>query len=231
MPTNTPDQGIPIPDGTDSADAPVGFTNEVAVIEPKLVRAYTTEADRTAKMLSLAENAISTLSTDNRVEIYDGANHISLYRRSLYAFLYKTASQNLTVSSTTLQNVTDLVVAMPAAGTFSFRGIAYYDSNTTADIRFAFLTPVGVTLRWNGLGMVVGGTTTGDATFSAVTGPDTAVLYGGAGTGTVLACQFEGEYVAGGTAGNFQFRAAQGTSDPGTSVIIARSRFEVWRHL
>lgn len=231
MPTDTPDQQITMPIGPDAADNPVAFVNMVADVEQRLVRAYASEADRTARMLTIAENSISTLAAEDRVEIYNGANQISLYRRSLYAFLYKTASQNLTPSSTALQNVTELSVAMPAAGTFSFRGIIYYDSNTTADIRFAFSTPAAVTLRWNGLGVITTGSGTGDATFTTVVGSDTVLTYGGGGAGVVLSCQIEGEYVAGGTAGTLQFRAAQGTSDPGTSIIIARSRLEVWRHL
>lgn len=231
MPTTTTDQGITIPVDADSADNPVAFTNNVAGIEQRVVRQYTNEADRTARMLVLPENAVSGLASENRMDVWDGTNHISLYRRSLFAMAYKAANQTLTPSSTALQSVTDLVVAMPAAGTFSFRGVIYYDSGTTPDIKFAFLLPAGAGLRWSGLGVVVGGTSTGDASFVTVTASDSAIGFGGAGAGTVLACQIEGEYVAGGTAGNLQFRAAQNTSDPSNTIVVARSRLEVWRHL
>lgn len=231
MPVNTTDQQITIPIGADVADNPVAFINQVADVEPRLVRTYTNEADRTARMLALSENDFSTLAAENRAEIYNGTNHISLHTRSLYAQMYKSATQILTPSSIALQSVTDLVTPVPAAGTFSFRGIIYYESGTTPDIKFAFLVPAGSILRWGGLGVVPAGGSTGDASFLTTTPSDGSISYGGAGIGTVLFCQIEGEYVAGGTAGNFQFRAAQNTSDPSNTSIIARSRIEMWRHL
>lgn len=230
MPVNTADQQITLPIGADAADNPLAFTNFVADVEQRLVRLYTNEADRTARRASVAENELSALADVDRVEVYTGAADVSLYRRSLYAFLVKSASQILTQNNTTLQNVTDLVVAVPTAGSFSFRGVIYYDSSTTADIKFGFTFPAGGTLRWNGLGMVTTGTTTGDANFATVTGSGSAIAYGGAGVATVLACQIEGEYVAGGTAGNLQFQAAQNTGELTNSTINIRSRLEVWRY-
>ncbi len=231
MPTDTPDQQITMPVDADTADNPVAFVNTVADMEPRLVRLYTTEADRTARMLTLLENNISGLSTDNRLDVYDGASHVSLYRRSLFAMAYKSANQTMTPSSTALQNVTDLVIAMPTAGTFSFRGVIYYDTSATADIKFAFTIPAGATMRWSINGPALAGGTTGDGTYSTTTASDGAVSYGGGGAATVLAAQLEGEYVAGGTAGNLQFRAAQSTSDPSNTIVVARSRIEVFRHL
>lgn len=231
MPTDTSDQQITMPVDADAADNPVAFVNMVADVEPRLVRLYTNEADRTARMLSLAENELSGLAAENRLDVYNGTNHVSLYTRSLFAMAYKTANQTMTPSSTALQNVTDLVAAMPTAGTFSFRGIIYYDTSTGADVKIAFTTPAGVTFRWGGIGVATTGTTTGDGNFATVTGSDTPLSYGGAGAGTVMLCQVEGEYVAGGTAGNLQFRAAQNAAEASNTIIIARSRLEVWRHI
>lgn len=230
MPTDTSDQQITMPVDADSADNPVAFVNMVADVESRLVRRYTDEADRTARMLSLTENAISGLATENRLDCYDGSNHVSLYRRGLFAFGIKTANQNLTLSSTTLQDVTQLVFAMPTAGTFTFRGIVYYESATAADIKFAFTIPAGATMRWNILGVVTTATSTGDATFTTTTTSDSSVSFGGAGAGVTLCAQIEGDYTAGGTAGNLQFRAAQATSDATQTIITSRSRIEVWRH-
>lgn len=229
MPTDTSDQQITMPVGPDSADNPVAFVNEVADIEPRLVRRYTNEADRTARMLSLTENALSTLATENRAEIYDGANHVSLFTRSVFAVMYKSANQTMTLSSTAMQNVTDLVAAMPTTGVYSFRGVIYYDTSTTADIKFSFTVPAGAGLRWNGLGVAVGASGIGDGTFNTISVTDSPLSYGGGGAGTVLACQIEGEYVAGGTAGNLQFRAAQNAAEATNTIIIARSRLEIWR--
>jgi hypothetical protein len=231
MPTDTSDQQITMPVDADAADNPVAFVNNVADVEPRLVRRYTDTADRTARMASLSENAVSTLATENRAEIYDGANHVSLYTRSLFAMLYKTANQTMNASDTTLQNVTSLVAAMPTTGTFSFRGIIYYDAVTAGDIKFGFTVPAGASLRWNGMGIVTGSSATGDATFTTITGSGGFTSYGGGGAGVVLCCQIEGEYAAGGTAGNLQFQAAQSVSDVTAPIIIARSRLEIWRHI
>mgnify|MGYP000288100603 CR=1 FL=1 len=95
MPTDTPDQQITTPVDADAADAPVGFLATVADVEPRLVRRYVDEADRTARMLSLTENAVSTLGTENRAEIYDGAAHVSLVTRAVYARSRVTATQNV----------------------------------------------------------------------------------------------------------------------------------------
>lgn len=229
MPTDTTDQQITTPVGTDAADNPVAFVNMIADVEPRLVRSYTTEADRTARMLSLSENAISTLATEDRVEIYSGTTHISLYNRALFSQPRLSAAFNLTLSSTALQSVTGMVFAAPAAGTFAFRGVIYYTSSTAADIKFAFLLPAGGTIIWNGPGVVTGGTGTGDTTASTAVASDAAISYAGNGVGVILACQIEGTYVAGGTAGNVQFRAAQNAADATQSTIAAQSRLEVWR--
>lgn len=230
MPTDTPDQQITLPIDPDAADNPQAFLNFVADVEQRLVRLYTNEADRTARRLSVAENEISALADVDRLEVYTGSGDVSLYRRALYAHVVKSANQTLTSNSTALQDVTGMVVALPATGVFSFRGVIYYDGTTVADIKFAFTIPAGSTLRWNGLGMVTGGTTTGDATFLTVTASDGAISYGSGGVGTVLACQIEGEITTTGTAGNLQLRAAQNTAEVSNTLIIARSRLEVWRH-
>lgn len=229
MPNNTPDQQITLPIGADPANNPVAFTDEVADIESRLVRRYTNVADRTARMLVLNQNDLSSLDSERRIDSYDGTSHISAYSRTLFGQPRTLAFQNLTLSSTALQSVTSLVQAMPTAGTFGFRGIIYYSSSSTADIKFAFLLPAAATIIWNGSGVAVGGTGTGDFTATTAAASDASISYGGNGVGAILACQIEGTYVAGGTAGNLQFRAAQATSDATQSRIEAQSRLEIWR--
>lgn len=230
MPTDTPDQQITLPTDPDVADNPQAFLNFVADVEQRLVRLYTNEADRTARRLSVAENEISALADVDRVEVWNGSLDISLYRRALYAHVVKPANQTLTSNSTVMQDVTSMVVALPATGVFSFRGVVYYDSTTVADVKLAFTIPAGSTLRWSGLGVVTGGTTSGDGVFNTVTVSDSLLAFGGAGAGTVMACHIEGEITTTGTAGNLQLRAAQNTAEVSNTLIIARSRLEVWRH-
>lgn len=229
MPSDTPDQQITLPVGADAANNPTAFTNFVADVEQRLVRLYASIADRTARRASVQENEISALADVNRLEVWDGTNDISLYQRSIFGMGRLAADQTLTASSTVLQNVTGMVVAMPTVGTFSFRGVFYYDVAAAADIKFAFTVPAGVALRWGGVGAATGGGGTGDGQWGTAAASGTALAFGGGGVGTVLHCHVEGEYVAGGTAGNLQLQAAQNTGDASVSLVVARSRFEVWR--
>ena len=229
MPTDTSDQQITMPVDADTADNPVGFVNMVADVEPRLVRLYTNEADRTARMLTLAENQVSGLAAEKRLDVYDGSNHISLYARSLFALGRSSVDQNLTLSSTGLQNVTNVLAAMPTAGTFGFRAFVWYSSSTTADIKLAFSVPAAATIRWTGVGMVTGTSTSGDVNFTTPTASDATAAYGANGVGSIIGMQLEGTYVAGGTAGNLQLRAAQNAVDATQSVIHAHTRLEVWR--
>lgn len=230
MPNDTPDQQITLPIDPDTADNPLAFTNFVADVERRLVRTYASEADRAARRVSVAENDLSALADVDRVEVYNGSLDISLYRRSLYSFMRKGDDQTLTPSNTTLQNVTGLSATVPATGAFSFRGVIYFESTAVADIKFAFSIPAGGALRWTGFGPVTAGGSSGDANFLTVTASDATLAFGGGGTGVILACKIEGEYVGGGTAGTLQFRAAQNTSEATNSRVIIRSRLEMWRH-
>lgn len=236
MPTNTPDQQITYPADADAADNPVAFNQFVGDVEPRLVREYTTEADRTARMLALTTNEISSLSAPSvgtpRVEVYDGTNHVSLYTRSLYGFVRLNATFPLTASSTVLQNVTGIAIALPAVASqiFRFRGVLFYDGAATGDIKFAFTVPAGVTMRWGAIGLAAAAATNpGDGTFASTPTSGTALGFGCAGAGTILMATVEGELTTSATAGNLQLQAAQNTSDVTVSNVIARSSLEAWR--
>lgn len=229
MTTTTPDQGLTEPVDADTADNPVAFVNLVGGVEQRLVRRYTDVADRTARMLTLSENALSTLATENRIEIYDGTNHISLFSRGLFANVRKTADQNVGPSNTTLANVTDLVAALPTANgaIFGFQAVVFYDASTTADIKFAFTIPTAATMRWGLIG--AGITTFGDPTWSTQTTSGTALAVAANGVGTVLVARIEGELTLGANSGNLQLQAAQNTSDATATTVFQRSRMQVWR--
>lgn len=229
MPADTPDQQITLPIGVDSADNPVAFTNQVADIESRLVRRYVDVADRTARMLVLNEGDISSLANENRLDAYDGANHISLFSRSLFSQTRVTPSQTLTQNTTALQNITALLAPVPIAGNFGFRATMFYSSSTVADIKFAFLLPAGGSVIWGGIGLVTAGSGTGDASFITASASDAAIPFGGSGAGVLMYATIEGSYVAGGTAGNLQMRAAQNTAELTNTVVSINSRLQVWR--
>lgn len=228
MPTTTADQGIALPIDPDAADNPVAFANFVADVETRLVRRYTTEANRTALMAVLVENALSTLSTEDRIEIYNGAAHVSLYTRSVYARTRTTVAQALTPSSAVLQNVTNMVAALPgiAGAIFQWRSMVFYDASSTADIKFAHTIPAGATQRWGLNALSTSGTQPLNAT-AATSG--TAIAAGATGVGTILVAWIEGEITMGATAGNLQLQAAQNSAEATNINIQDRSRMEVWR--
>lgn len=227
MPTVTPDQGLSLPIGVDVANNPAAFNNFVAGVEPRLTRLYVDTADRVARQLVVAENEVSMLGTENRAEIYDGTNNISLHTRSLYAYLRKTADQTLTPSNTTLQNITGMSVAVPITSIFGFRGKFYYEASTTADIKWAFTIPAAASMRWGIIGPSI--STSGDSIFNTATASGTAIATGGAGVGTFLVVIVEGDLTIAGTAGTFQLQAAQNTSDASATTFSQRSSLEIWR--
>lgn len=232
MPVNTPDQQITMPIGADSADNPTAFVNEVADIEQRLVRIYTNLADRTARMLSLAENQLSGLAAENRIEVYDGATHLSLHTRALWADLWRTSDATPINNSTVLVPDTTFVTALPTAGRFHWNMILYFDAAGAADIKVAFTVPAGASMRWGGHGpSTTVSSNVGTGQFLCTTTSGTAIPYGGSGVGSGNTSMIiiSGSVVMGGTAGNLQLQYAQNTADVSDLVVRSSSRMSVWR--
>lgn len=232
MPVNTPDQQITMPVLPDAADNAVAFVNAVADIETRLVRRYTNEADRTARMLSLSENDISTLATENRADIYDGTNHISLFPRTLYANVFRTSDSAAVNNSTVLVNDPVMLVALPTAGRFQFDLTLFYDSSAAADIKFAFTWPAGAFARWgvNGPSTAVA-SGVGTTVFSTTTTSGAAIVLGGNGGGAanIVMALIRGTILMGGTAGNLQLQFAQQVAEATNTFIRSDTRMQVWR--
>jgi hypothetical protein len=228
MPTVTPDQGLSLCIDADVADNPVAFNNFVAGVEPRLVRLYTDLADRTARQLVVAENELSGLGTENRVEVYNGAANISLRTRAQFLTTRVASDQILTASSTALQNVTSMVATLPGTvgAIFRWSSSIFYDATTTADIKFAYTIPAGATMRWGANALGPGGT---NPIYTSISGSGTAVSMGALGIGSVLMVLIEGEVTMGATPGDLQLQAAQNTSDASVTTVFTRSFMEVWR--
>lgn len=228
MPTVTADQGLSLPVDPDTADNPVAFANFVAGVEPRLVRLYTNEADRAARQLVVAENELSGLATENRIEVYNGATNVSLHTRAVHTSTRIAVDQVLTSNSIVLQNVTNMSAALPGTvgAVFSWQGHVFYDATTVADIKFAFTIPAGATMRWGMNGLGPGGT---NPVYTSIIGSGTAISLGALGIGTVLFAHFVGEVTMGATAGNLQLQAAQNTAEVSVTTVFARSGMEAWR--
>jgi hypothetical protein len=143
----------------------------------------------------------------------------------------------LTSSSTTLQNVTGLGLAIGASATEIWLArwwLLISAANITMDIKYGFATmPSSATIQWGALSGV-------PQTFQSwqpATGGSTPVaiaaasdtLAAGTGAATTFASSFVATVFGGGTAGTVQLQAAQNTSDAGALKILKGSILEATR--
>lgn len=231
MPTNTTDQQITIPIGTDGADNPQAFIDQIADIETRLVLKYANEADRTARHTAPLEGDLTDLAAENRYDTYTGTVYVSTYTRSLFAVTERLTDAAAINNSIVLVPDAIMTVALPIAGRFNWDLILYYDATQAADLRLAMTWPAGVTLsRWGAQGLAVGaGGTTGDAQFATATASAAIIPIGAAGVGAIVAARAHGTLTMGGTAGNFVVNYAQNTADVSNLVVRQGSRLHVWR--
>lgn len=232
MPTNTPNQGIPIQNPGDPANLPGAQTSEVAVVENRLVQRYTDATDRTTRNPAPGENQVSALGSEDRMDVFDSANWVSLYRRSVLSYTEVTADQVLS-NTTTLTNITSLVAPVPSAGTIHWEAFMFYDSSATEKIQFAFTWPAGVSApRWGGAALDTTATTaTGSVKMAITAGSGTGIGYGSAGIGTLVVAHFWGRMAMGGTGGNLQMQFAQNSAAATNTTVRIGSRMIVWRTL
>jgi hypothetical protein len=231
MPTNTPNQGIPIQNGADAANLPGAQTSEVGVVENRLVQRYTDGTDRSTRNPAPGENQMSALASEDRVEVFDGSNWISLYNRSLFQSVRRTSDATAINNSTTLASDGTLVTTFPAVtGVYQWEDTILYSSSQTADFKVAYLFTAGI-VWWGGIGLAAAATaTTGDGQWAINTASDTAATYGGAAVGTKLLLKVWGEIILSGTGTNLTLRYAQNTLDATNTIpAYAGTARKVWR--
>lgn len=229
MSTNTPDQQITLPVGTDLADNPQAFTDMIADVETRLVLKYTNVADRTARHTAPAEGDLTGLNSENRYDVFDGSNYVSLAARIDHVFVRRSTDGTPVNASTVLVNDPVLVAAVDSGGTYMWEAWIVYDSSTTADIKFAFTTPTFSSMRWSGMGLANTATTsTGDVKITTVSVSGTSADWGGIGVGTITMAKIEG-FIVTTAAGNIQFQFAQQVSDATNTTIRNGSYLRVRR--
>lgn len=227
MTTTDPDQGITLQVGTDPANYPSAQNSMFAGILSRLNLRYANEAARTANHPASVANEVSWLTAETRGDVYDGANWVSLYHRTMFS-VTRATNQTLTASSTVLQNVTGIAVTLPTAGRFHWRCTIWASSPSTGDIKYAYTAPAATTMRWGLQGLDVAAGTT--FTAASTTASGTALPVGCLAAGTVTMTVIDGEITMGGTGGALQLQAAQNTADPGVTNI-ALVRQELWREV
>lgn len=229
MSTNTPDQQLTMPVGTDLADNPQAFVDYTADVETRLVLKYTNVADRTARHLAPVEGDLTGLNTENRYDVYDSANYVSLNARSYHVYVRRTADGVPANANIVLANDPVLVGAVDTGATYMWEAGIFYDSSTTADIKFAFTTPTFSAMRWSGTGLATTAAgNEGDMRNATVSASGTSTQFGGIGVGTIIFAKIEG-FIVTTAAGNIQLQFAQQTSDPTNTTIRNGSYLRIWR--
>jgi hypothetical protein len=225
-----PDQGITLQVGTDPANLPSAQNAEFAGLLQRMNRLYANEAARTALMLVLAENNISSLAAEDRTEIFNGLNHISLRTRANFQTVRRATDAAAINNSTALVSDAVMTTVLPAVtGVFRFRDTIVYSSSQAADYKIAYTFPG--TAWWGGVGLATGATgTTGDGQFAVTTASGTSAAYGGAAVGTRLLLMVTGEVTLAGVGGNLVLQYAQQTLDATNTVpAYAGTAREIWR--
>jgi hypothetical protein len=228
MPIIDPDQGVPLPDGTDLADNPAAFSNFYTPVLSRQNNRYVDEANRTALHPANINGEESYLTASGRKEVNTGAVWVSSYVRSLYANIRKGADQSN--ATAVLANDVTFVVPLPAAGTFTWEHMLFYDAATAEDIVFAYTWPAGVTGRWGSTALDISAAAgNGNVKVNTQTASGATLSFGGAGVATIITARLTGDITMGGTAGNLQFQFAQAVAGATNTTIRTRSRLEVWR--
>lgn len=166
-------------------------------------------------------------------QITDAVN--ALNARLVPLVARKSADQSLATNSTTLQNVTGLVVAVTANTTYDGALIiaAANSSGTTEDVKYGFTFPSGATFDFFGVGPSTAITASnGDGEWgtqigatSGVTTRSFGAVAGGVYTNTLLLFRL----AVASTAGNLQVQAAQATSGANTITIRLGSKMTLWQ--
>lgn len=141
--------------------------------------------------------------------------------------VYKTADQSW-VSNTTQSAITDLGFAAETNSAYVVNGVFYYSADAAGDIAPKMTWPASATGVWSGLGLDSGQTTSiGTLYMGASTSTTPVLIPGGAGSSTIQALLINGYFATAGTAGTFQFTAAQSVSNANATWVYHGSFFEV----
>jgi hypothetical protein len=150
------------------------------------------------------------------------------------AFNMKGLTSDLTVSSTTFQDSSDLTFTLTTNASYAFQCQFIYDAPTASDINIRFTTPVGTVIRLAPWGPTTGITGSGALTSISATVTDSTttatVSFGGAGAGTFMMARPAGALISIGGAGNLVIGFAQAAAGGGSTILktgsmVALSRF------
>lgn len=142
-------------------------------------------------------------------------------------FVRATSDRAAINSSSTLVDDGVLQAALVASEVVAFECFVVYNSDTTADIKFAFTVPASATLVWTSPNAKIDPTgTAAEGLVTSVSG--TSSGFSGSGSGDV-AVLLVGTVVNSTNAGNLVLQLAQQTSNASDTIRRANSWLRVWR--
>lgn len=232
MPIIDPDQGVPLPSGTDLADNPAAFTNFYTPVLSRLNLRYTDEANRTALHPANTDGEESYLTATDRKERNNGVLWKSAAVSNCYAYVRRTTDAAVIPSTPGLTNDAVLVASLTTGFTYVWEALVYYDSATAADIVYAWTTPTFAAgnMRWTGTGLsTAAAAVEADVKIATQNVSGTGLSFGGVGLGTIVAVRMEGFIVATSTA-NLQLQYAQLVSTASNTGPSYRGGYlKVWK--
>ncbi len=165
------------------------------------------------------ETALAEIVTNTNLAAIIGSN-ASTYIPVTARITSTSSAKN---ASTTVSDVTGMVVALNASTTYVVEAMIIYQSTTTADIKIGWTIPTSATGTWALFGPSLTASTT-DTTLrfgtpGAWTSTDTA---GGIGA-TSMVAHVQGVIAVAGNAGNLQLQMAQASSDATDTTLRANS--------
>lgn len=147
----TTNQALILPDGTDSANVPLSFTDYNSNLENRLVQRYLSAADRTARNAAPNEGELSYLTDVNLLQKYNGATWESIisdiHQAQELSITFAAATSYsqavvFPVAFTTAPNVhTNIASGAAATAQWNSRAI----SVTTTGFTLFLFTPAGAT--------------------------------------------------------------------------------------
>jgi hypothetical protein len=174
--------------------------------------------------ITLSGVTVAGVSALGSAVLWPGATvQVMTYRGSLLIIgpagsgkmaLKKSADQNLTLNSTTMQNVTELSFSAAAQGVYMLTLFATYTGNSTTDIAFAWSIPSGADMLRHCLAAALN---TGDYQISSMAVPRRSPGSAqGAGVGTTtngfMVYREDVMLLMGSTPGTVQLQAAQNST-------------------
>ena len=169
---------------------------------------------------STADVAAITAGTDGDVLRRNSSTSLAFSNIGVPHIIMKTVDE--AVLNNTLQADDDFLQAVGASETWIAEGTLFVTGATAADFQWAWTAPSGAT-GWNsGVRLVIGGTTTGDVSLSAIedltaTGVRTA---GCGGVAAPVLVKIDASLINSTNAGTWQFTWSQFVTDAGNATTI-----------